>query len=75
MRRSMAVAVVLGAAVAAPPAGAAQDHPPLEVGVPAPDFALPGATAAGLLPTPVGPADFAGKTIVLAFFYRARTKG
>ena len=75
MRRVMAVAVVLGAVVAAPLSLAAQEHPPLEVGASAPDFALPGATMEGLLPGLVGPADFAGKTIVLAFFYRARTKG
>ena len=44
------------------------------VGDAAPDFVLPGATAAG----PAGPlrlSDFRGKTVVLAFFFKARTKG
>jgi peroxiredoxin len=41
----------------------------------APDFALPGATKYGALKEPVRISDFRGKTVVLAFFYRARTKG
>ncbi len=54
---------------------AAQGDAPLDVGVVAPDFSLPGATAEGFLADPVGVGDFEGKTIVLAFFYKARTKG
>ncbi len=49
--------------------------PPLEVGVEAPDFALPGATRWGALEDPVRLSDYRGKTVVLAFFFRARTKG
>ena len=44
------------------------------VGDTAPDFTLPGATAAG----PAGPlrlSDFRGSTVVIAFFFQARTKG
>jgi len=41
----------------------------------APDFTLPGATRYGVLGTPVRLADFRGRTVVLAFFARARTKG
>jgi hypothetical protein len=41
----------------------------------APDFALGGATRYGLLKTPVRLSDFRGGTVVLAFFYQARTKG
>jgi hypothetical protein len=41
----------------------------------APDFALAGATRYGLLKTPVRLSDFRGRTVVLAFFYQARTKG
>lgn len=41
----------------------------------APDFALAGATRYGLLQRPVHLADYRGKTVVLAFFYQARTKG
>lgn len=48
---------------------------PLEVGAPAPDFSLPAATRYGLLAQPVHLSDFKGKTVVLAFFYKARTKG
>jgi peroxiredoxin Q/BCP len=46
-----------------------------EVGSLAPDFALAGATRYGTLKEPVRLSDFRGKTVVLAFFYRARTKG
>jgi len=41
----------------------------------APDFTLTGATRYGLLKTPVTLSDFRGRTVVLAFFYQARTKG
>jgi cytochrome oxidase Cu insertion factor (SCO1/SenC/PrrC family) len=41
----------------------------------APDFTLTGATRYGLLKTPVALADYRGRTVVLAFFYQARTKG
>jgi hypothetical protein len=49
--------------------------PPLEVGAVAPDFALPGATRYGVLKEPIRLSDFKGKTVVLAFFFRARTRG
>ena len=45
------------------------------VGDVAPGFSLPGATRYGLLQGPVRLSDFRGKTVVLAFFYQARTKG
>jgi hypothetical protein len=48
---------------------------PLEVGAVAPDFALLGATREGVLPDTVRLSAFAGKTVVLAFFYRVRTPG
>lgn len=41
----------------------------------APDFTLPGATRYGLLKSPVRLSDLRGRTVVLAFFYQARTKG
>ena len=41
----------------------------------APDFALAGATRYGLLKTPVRLSDYRGRTVVLAFFFQARTKG
>lgn len=46
-----------------------------QIGDIAPDFALPGATRYGLLKNPVRLSDFRGQTVVLAFFYQARTKG
>jgi len=58
---------------AAPAAPAAP--PPLEVGAVAPDFTLPGSTRYGLLREPVHLSDFRGKTVVLAFFYKSRTRG
>jgi thioredoxin-dependent peroxiredoxin len=45
------------------------------VGDVAPDFTLPGATRYGVLKAPVHLADHRGETVVLAFFYQARTKG
>jgi hypothetical protein len=53
----------------------AQTATPLEVGQVAPDFALQGATRYGELKDPVRLSDFKGKTVVLAFFFRARTRG
>ena len=49
--------------------------PPLEVGAKAPDFSMRGATRYGVLKDPVRLSDFKGKTVVLAFFYKARTSG
>ena len=41
----------------------------------APDFSLTGADRYGLLKTPVRLSDYRGRTVVLAFFFQARTKG
>ena len=77
MRRST-YAVALGAALmlaaASAPVGA-QTPEPLAVGEVAPDFTLPGAVRHGILAEPVSLSDYAGQTVVLAFFFRARTKG
>jgi hypothetical protein len=74
---AIAVAAVLGSTVAgaqqtaaAPPA---QTGP--KVGEVAPDFSLPGATRYGLLRDPVQLSSMRGKTVVLAFFFKARTRG
>lgn len=56
-----------------PPAADVPD--PIEVGAMAPDFAIPGATRHGVLAEPVTLSEYAGKTVVLAFFFRARTRG
>ena len=57
------------------PVAAAPSPPPLEIGAVAPDFTLPGATRYGVLKDPVKLSDFKGKTVVLAFFFKARTSG
>ena len=71
---AMAVAWAAGAGAAA----AQQEQRPEQwpaVGQLAPDFALVSATRRGVAKAPVHLSDFQGKTVVLAFFYKARTKG
>ena len=72
-------ALVVGAAL---PASAQQGAPTtaaapaaIPVGAGAPDFSLTGSTRYGLLRTPVRLSDYRGQTVVIAFFYQARTKG
>jgi cytochrome oxidase Cu insertion factor (SCO1/SenC/PrrC family) len=75
-RLAAALTVPLLATLAATPAGGQQAAAPeLSVGAVAPDFTLPGATRYGTLKAPIHLSDFKGKTVVLAFFYKARTKG
>ena len=57
------------------PAAAPPPPPALDVGAVAPDFTLPGATRFGTLKNPVRLSDYKGKTVVLAFFFKARTRG
>jgi hypothetical protein len=68
----LATAVASGAYAQAPAAGAPVVP---AVGSLAPNFSLPGATRYGTLAQPVKLSDFRGKTVVLAFFFQARTKG
>jgi AhpC/TSA family len=70
-----ALTVAITAASAAAQAVPAPVPAPPSVGQLAPDFSLPGATRYGLLAAPVKLSDFRGKTVVIAFFYVARTKG
>ena len=77
-RRRAALGAALALSLAA--AGAAAQvpdstSPPPAVGQMAPDFSLRGASRYGLLESPVKLSDFRGKTVVIAFFYQARTKG
>ena len=76
----MLTTLVLAALLQQPTAAPAPPPPPpgppaLEVGAVAPDFALPGATRYGTLKNPVRLSDYKGKTVVLAFFFKARTSG
>jgi hypothetical protein len=68
-----AVAAFASLALAQTPAASTPSGP--QVGEVAPDFSLPGATRYGLLKTPVRLSDYRGSTVVLAFFFQARTKG
>ncbi|HUL01617.1 MAG TPA: hypothetical protein VLV16_00140 [Gemmatimonadales bacterium] len=75
MRLPMAI-LLAGILLAAPLPGRAQQAPePLAVGSVAPDFAMPGATRYGVLARPIHLSDFKGKTVVVTFFFKARTKG
>jgi peroxiredoxin Q/BCP len=82
MRRTLSIGVLAGAAMlcaaATAPAAAQEEEPGanlLAVGEMAPDIALPGATRYGLLENPVTLSDYRGETVVLAFFFRVRTRG
>jgi hypothetical protein len=74
---ALAVIASVGAIGVAAPSLVAQadSSAALQVGQSAPDFTAPGATRYGLLRDPVSLSDFSGKTVILAFFYKARTKG
>lgn len=65
-----ALAVSASAQNAAAPATKSPD-----VGTIAPDFTLPAATRYGVLRDSIKLSDYRGKTVVLAFFFKARTKG
>ena len=69
--------LALAAAILTPGLAAAQEAEPafLGVGEPAPDFELVGATRYGVLEKSVRLSDFRGETVILAFFFRARTPG
>jgi hypothetical protein len=75
--RPLSFTVLLAAMPAALAAQSTRDvvPKPLEIGAVAPDFTMKGATRYGILAKPVHLSDFKGKTVVLAFFYQARTKG
>ena len=76
MRKAICLALLAGAfAMGAPLDVGAQDSGLLAVGQMAPDFALPGATRYGVLDEPVRLSDYRGETVVLAFFFRVRTRG
>jgi hypothetical protein len=67
--------VTLLALTAAPVASQATAVTGPDTGAVAPAFSAPGATKDGLLKSPVTLAAYKGKTVVIAFFYEARTKG
>jgi len=75
MLANLLLAMLQQPTAAPPPAPPPPGPPALEVGAVAPDFAIPGATRYGTLKNPVRLSDYKGKTVVLAFFFKARTRG
>ena len=77
MRTLLLIMTLLGGLLLAPNPAEAQDAGQglLAVGEMAPDFVLPGATRYGLLEEPVRLSDYRGETVVLAFFFKVRTRG
>lgn len=77
MKRLVAAGVLAAAlGLGAPDDAAAQDQQNfLAVGQMAPDIEVVGATRYGVLDQPVKLSDFRGETVVLAFFFKARTRG
>jgi hypothetical protein len=80
--RFRAVLVAAAAALAVPTAGLVAQQPATpqpevgpKVGEMAPDFSVPAATRYGLLREQVKLSSLRGNTVVLAFFFQARTKG
>lgn len=73
----MAAALVATFGLAAPTGAAAQEPGDglIEVGAMAPDFELTGATRHGVLRDQIRLSDYRGETVVLAFFFRVRTRG
>jgi peroxiredoxin Q/BCP len=74
MHRILLPTLAAGVLGSAAPA-AAQEAELIPVGETAPDFELSGATRYGLLEEPVRLSDFRGNTVVLAFFFKVRTRG
>ena len=71
----LAVTAAATAIDAQQPAPAANSVPPAAIGSMAPDFAITAATRYGLLKEQVRLSDLRGKTVVISFFPRARTRG
>ena len=78
MRRFLVAAALAVACVVGTPDGAAAQEAGdglIEVGAMAPGFELTGATRHGVLRDKFRLSDYRGDTVVLAFFFRVRTRG
>ncbi len=76
LRRGSIFLTLLGALLGGTAPVASQETPDfLPVGEKAPDIQVTGATRHGVLADPVKLSDLRGETVVLAFFFRARTGG
>ena len=73
--RHLATLALLAGTLAAASACSAQQQNFVAVGTEAPDIVVTGATRSGVMSEPVHLSDFRGQTVVLAFFFRARTPG
>lgn len=73
----LGLAVFLAVSIALPDDAAAQEPSTelIEAGAMAPDFELVGATRHGVLRDQVKLSNYRGDTVVLAFFFRVRTRG
>jgi hypothetical protein len=75
-RMVVAFLLLLGLGAAGPNGGSAQEVSDfLAVGEMAPDIRVTGATRHGVLAEDVVLSDLRGETVVLAFFFRARSGG
>lgn len=72
--RLLALALLSFALPLAAQNSAAAPAPQIDTGSVAPEFTAPGATKDGVIKS-VSLSQYKGKTVVLAFFYQARTKG
>lgn len=75
MHRTVLLAAFLLTAGAVGAQDPAPEPPGPRVGEAAPDFSASAATRYGLLAEPFRLSDHRGKTVVLAFFFEARTRG
>ena len=82
MHRTISLRIVAGLLTVCAAASTAQAQQPAAPALPfpdsgamAPDFAVMGATRYGVLRDSIHLSDYRGKTVVLAFFFKARTKG
>lgn len=76
MKRTLVCTLLAGAlGLGGAPGAEAQEQDFLAVGEQAPDIEVVGATRHGVLSDPVRLSDYRGETVVLAYFFRARTRG
>ena len=77
MRRLVFMSLLASALFLSAPAnsGAQEDSGLMAVGEMAPDFEFTGATRHGVIAETLHLSDYRGETVVLAFFFKARTGG
>ncbi len=73
--RPLAAVLVMAGLLGPTSATAQESGEPLPPGTEAPDFESVASTRYGELKHPIRLSDFRGETVVLAFFFKARTPG